>query len=85
MIGEMWKNEPPFGLAMNKACPMMLLGIASITLDVERCRSRVWCSLGPGYGSACLEDGGIHRSSLSGFLENGAESKWRTVPSVSQR
>ena len=64
---------------------MKLLGIASITLDVESGSLQVWCNLGPGYGSACLDDGGINRSLLSVFLEDGAESKWRTVPSVSQR
>ena len=56
---------------------MILLGIASITLDVERSRSRVWCSLGPGYGSACLEDGGINRCLLSGFIDGGPGSSRR--------
>ena len=75
LTGEMWKNKPPFSLPLNTVELLMkLLGIASITLDVESGSLQVWCNLGPGYGSACLKDGETNRSLLSGFIEDGPES-----------
>ena len=59
---------------------MILLGIASITLDVERSRSRVWCSIDPGYGSASLEDGGVNRSSLSASLKTAQNPNGEPFP-----
>ena len=52
----------------------ILFGIASITLDVERIRSRVWCSICRGCGGARVGDGGINRSLLLGFVEDGPGS-----------
>ena len=35
VIGEMWKNEPPLGLAMNKAISDEIAWHANVTLDAE--------------------------------------------------
>ena len=67
VTGEMWKNKPPFRLAVNKATSdEIATDTASMPQSDEilRIRSRP-C---PEHGSACLEDGGLDRSPLSDSL-----------------
>ena len=80
MLGEMWMNVPPFGLGMNKTMSDDIAWQCKHYADVERSRSRVWCSIDPGYGSACLEDGGVNRSSLSASLKTAQNPNGEPFP-----
>ena len=75
VTGEMWKNKPPFRLALNRAASdknCMALQASQWTRSHEVLR--VWRSTCPGCWSARVEDGGIERSPVSGFFENGRGS-----------
>ena len=83
VTGEMWKDKPPFRLAMYKATS------DDIAWQSKHCTGRGVMKFREsgaapcrGYGSACLEDVGIDRSPHPGFLENGPGSSWRIIPSV---
>ena len=85
-MGEMWKNKPPLRLALNRAAS------DEIARHCKHCTERGVTKLHESgtapcrrHESACLEDGRIDRSPLSGFLEDGQESRQKAVPCVSER
>ena len=69
VTGEMWKNKPPFRLALNMAASDAWSWHCKHWKQNHEVL-RVWRSTCPGYGSARVEDGGIDRS----FFENGRKS-----------
>ena len=86
VMGEMRKNKPPFCLALNRAAS------DEIARHCKHCTERgvtklheSGTTLAGGMGVPVLEDGRIDRSPLSGFLENGQESRQKAVPCVSER
>ena len=75
MSGEVWKDKPPFRLAMKKATS------DDIAWQCKHCTGggvmklhRSGAALAGRYGSPRLEDERINRSSLSDFLEDGPGS-----------
>ena len=80
VTGEMWKDKPPFRLAMYKATS------DDIAWKSKRCTGRGVMKFREsgaapcrGYGSACLAGGRINRSTLSGSFENGQGSGRKAV------
>ena len=86
VTGEMWKNKPPFRLALSRAAS------DEIARHCKHYNGRgvmklheSGTALAEGMGVPVSKMPGSIEASLSGFFENGQGSRQRAIPRVSER